>query len=147
MKIFRMHRSERGPGDPTGAMLAGGSWNPSGTPMLYTAESLSLACIEILVHLDRSQLPRDYVWSRTELNETPGFLRIENIIDVDSCQVAGRRWVLGADRLAVQVPSVVIPGEFNILLNPRHAAYNKLAWSKPQSFRFDPRLFVTEPNG
>jgi len=51
MRIYRMHRSERAPGDYTGAMLAGGRWNPIGTPMLYTAENLSLACIEILVHL------------------------------------------------------------------------------------------------
>ncbi len=50
-----MHRSERAPGDCTGAMLAGGRWHPSGTPMLYTAENLSLACIEILVYLDKGQ--------------------------------------------------------------------------------------------
>ena len=58
-----MHRSARALGDYTGAMLAGGRWNPIGTPMLYTARHLSLACIEVLVHLDKSQLPRDYVSS------------------------------------------------------------------------------------
>jgi hypothetical protein len=57
-----MHRAARRASDYTGAMLAGGRWNPIGTPMLYTAEHLSLACIEILVHVDKNQLPRDYVW-------------------------------------------------------------------------------------
>src|SRR2546423_8436364 len=52
MEIYRMHRSVRATGDYIGAMLAGGRWNPIGTPMLYTAQHLSLACIEILVHLD-----------------------------------------------------------------------------------------------
>jgi RES domain-containing protein len=43
MKIYRMHRSARTAWDYTGAMLAGGRWNPVGIPMLYTAQYLSLA--------------------------------------------------------------------------------------------------------
>jgi RES domain-containing protein len=60
MTIYRMHRAERLAGDYRGAMVAGGRWNPIGTPMLYTAEHPSLACLEILVHLDKAQLPGDY---------------------------------------------------------------------------------------
>jgi RES domain-containing protein len=67
MLIYRMHRSARATDDFTGAMVAGGRWNPIGTPMLYTAEHLSLACVEVLVQVDKTQLPHDYVWSRTEL--------------------------------------------------------------------------------
>jgi RES domain-containing protein len=126
-------------------MLAGGRWNPIGTPMLYAAENLSLACIEILVHLDKGQLPRDYVWSRTELVETPGFLRFKSLNHITSCQAAGHKWVRVAGQLAVQVPSVVIPEESNILLNPEHSGYNDLVWSEPRPFRFDPRLFIAEP--
>jgi len=66
-----MHRSARAAGDYTGAMLAGGRWNSIGIPMLYTAEHLSLACLEVLVHLDKGQLPRNYVWSKAELSDTP----------------------------------------------------------------------------
>ena len=74
-----MHRSARALGDYTGAMLAGGRWNPIGTPMLYTARHLSLACIEVLVHLDKSQLPRDYVWSRAQLSNPPEVLIVGNL--------------------------------------------------------------------
>ena len=35
MEIYRLHRSVRAAADYTGAMLAGGRWNPIGTPMLY----------------------------------------------------------------------------------------------------------------
>ena len=56
MQVYRMHRAARAAGDYTGAMLAGGRWNSIGAPMLYTARYLSLACIEVLVHLDKSQL-------------------------------------------------------------------------------------------
>jgi RES domain-containing protein len=47
MTIYRLHCAARSAVDYTGAMLAGGQWNPIGTPMLYTAEHLSLACLEI----------------------------------------------------------------------------------------------------
>lgn len=112
--------------------------------MLYTAQHLSLACVEILVHLDKSELPRDYVWSRAELPKDPGFLEVKDLSHVSSCQAAGDSWVEGA-QLAVQVPSVVIPEEFNVLLNPNHPEYSEVVWSEPRPFRFDPRLFVAEP--
>jgi RES domain-containing protein len=139
-----MHRSVRRAADYTGAMLAGGRWNPTGTPMLYTAQHLSLACIEILVHLDKNQLPRDYVWSRAELPQMPDVLPSRNL-DIASCQAAGFSWIGGAGQLAALVPSIVIPEEFNILLNPNHSAYRDLAWTAPRPFRFDPRLFLAEP--
>jgi len=124
-----MYRSARAAGDYTGAMLAGGRWNPIGTPMLYAARHLSPACIEVLVHLDKSQLPRDYVWSRAQLSNTPEVLFFENLNHVGSCQATGHRWVAAGNQLALQVPSIVIPEEFNILLNPNHAHYRDLARS------------------
>jgi len=144
MNIYRMHRSARAAGDYTGATAAGGRWNPIGTPILYTAQHLSLACIEVLVHLDKSQLPRYYVWSRTDLPAAPTILTFENLSSVVSCQ-AGHAWVSAANQLAIQVPSVIIPEEFNVLLNPRHAGYGSLVWTDPRPFRFDPRLFTAEP--
>lgn len=145
MKIYRMHRLARAVGDYTGAMLAGGRWNPIGTPMLYTAQHLSLACIEVLVHLDKSQLPRDYVWSKTQLPNPPEALSFGSLNRIASCQAAGHSWVGTGNQLAVQVPSIAIPEEVNVLLNPRHAGYHDLVWSEPRPFRFDPRLFITEP--
>jgi len=140
-----MHRSARAAKDYTGAMLGGGRWNPIGTPMLYTAQHLSLACIEVMVHIDKGQLPRNYVWSRTELSSPVGLLSFNDLNQVALCQLAGDRWVRESGELAIQVPSVVIPEEFNILLNANHAGYNSLRWSDPRPFRFDPRLFVAEP--
>ena len=113
--------------------------------MLYTAQHLSLACVEILVHLDKSELPRDYVWSWSDLGETPEFLHFEDLNHVSMCQAAGNSWVRTSGQLAIQVPSAVIPQEFNILLNPTHEGYAALSWREPRPFRFDPRLFGSEP--
>jgi hypothetical protein len=49
--------------------------------------------------------------------------------------------------LAVRVPSVIIPEEFNILLNPRHEGYDVVRWSDPRTFRFDPLLHVGRADG
>ena len=146
MNIYRLHRAARAPSDYTGAMLAGGRWNPIGSAMLYASRHLSLACIEVLVHVDKSQLPRDYVWSRAELRDEPRFLEMQDSRDIGSCQRAGLSWLRMSDQLGVQVPSVIIPEEFNVLLNPNHAEYSRLLWIQPQPFRFDPRLFASEPH-
>jgi RES domain-containing protein len=114
--------------------------------MLYVAQHLSLACIEVQVHLDKSQLPRGYVWSKIDLPGTPSSLAFESLSDIVSCQAAGHAWLNAANQLAIQAPSVIIPEEFNVLLNPLHAAYNGLLWSNPQPFRFNPRLFIAEPH-
>ncbi|MGA7462830.1 MAG: RES family NAD+ phosphorylase [Candidatus Korobacteraceae bacterium] len=145
MKIYRMHHHSRMTADYTGAMLAGGRWNSIGTPMLYAAQNLSLACLEVLVHLDKRQLPQEYVWSEADLKQEPSPLQFSRIEEVSSCQLAGQSWIRAATSLAAQVPSVIIPREFNILLNPNRSEYANLRWSNPQPFRFDPRLFTSEP--
>jgi RES domain-containing protein len=145
MKIYRLHHHSRMAADYTGAMLAGGRWNSIGTPMLYAAQTLSLACLEVLVHLDKRQLPQQYVWSETNLEQEPAALQFSDIGRVSSCQLAGQSWIGAGTSLAAKVPSVIIPSESNILLNPNRAEYANLRWSDPQPFRFDPRLFTSEP--
>ena len=145
MTIYRMHRAARAAADYRGAMVAGGRWNPIGTPMLYTAQHLSLACLEVLVHLDKTQLPRGYAWSKAGLSQTPAVLSVTTLSEISLCQRAGKVWIETADELAIKAPSVIIPEEFNVLVNPTHPNYNALTWTEPRPFSFDPRLFTAEP--
>jgi RES domain-containing protein len=140
--IYRLHRAVRAAGDYPGALLAGGRWNRPGTGILYAAQHLSLACLEILVHLEKAQLPQEYVWSSTRLPSELAVLETANVRELTACQTAGQVWVETATELAVRVPSVVIPEEFNVLLNPKHAHFGELVWSNPRPFHFDPRLFI-----
>jgi RES domain-containing protein len=144
MIIYRLHRAVRAAGDYTGALLAGGRWNPPGTALLYTAQHLSLACLEILVHLDKAQLPPEYVWSSTQLPNEPSLFQTANIRELTACRTAGQEWAEAAKELAVRVRSVVIPEEFNVLVNPKHRLYGELVWSDRQPFQFDSRLFTFE---
>jgi RES domain-containing protein len=142
MRIYRLHRSVREASDYKGSLLVGGRWNPPGTAMLYAAENLSLACLEVLVHLDKSELPREYVWSSAELSVKPRLLEAQSLGNLEACRRTGRSWAYKAQSLATAVRSVVIPHELNVLLNPKHPEFAKLQWSEAQAFRFDLRLFA-----
>lgn len=55
-------------------------------------------------------------------------------------QSLGDRWVQEGRSAVLAVPSVLIPGELNFLLNPSHPDFNKISIQKPEPFAFDPRL-------
>ncbi len=116
--------------------------------MVYVAESQSLAVLEVLVHLEASSLLEKYVLiqvdfedslvadlNRTSLPRNWG----EDPVPA-SVQAIGDRWVATATTAVLRVPSTLVPGESNFLLNPKHAGFGELRISKPRPFQFDPRL-------
>jgi len=125
-----------------GALLVGGRWNHPGTAMLYASQHLSLACLEVLVHLDKSELPPEYVFSTTLLPRNPDSLTTEDLNSESACRSVGSNWAESVGDLAISVRSAVIPDEFNVLINPKHPDYPDLKWSSPRPFLFDPRLLV-----
>jgi RES domain-containing protein len=148
MAVIRLHRKQRLASNYDGSLLYAGRWNPAGTPMLYASTSLSLACLEILVHLSPRQTPLDYVCSRANFGplgrpEAEYFAVTDfrgDLRDVDSTRRAGLAWAMQRHSVALLVPSVIIPTEMNVLLNPLHPAFEGLAWSAPEPFQFDQRL-------
>src|SRR6185369_12006158 len=127
--------------------LAGGRWNRKGVHMLYASSSLSLACLEILVHIREPRLPADCSWVRISvpnglMEQAPDEL---DAADEDACREFGSAWVASAKRPAVEVPSVIVPVERNLLLNPLHKDFAALSFSTPESFAFDPRLLKVGP--
>lgn len=143
MRIFRLHRAQRAAADYGGSLLYPGRWNPAGTPMLYAASTLSLACLELLVHLPPNQIPMDLVYSWAELKETPAAADFRgDVVDQDSTRRFGQRWATGVEEAAIRVPSVIIPIEFNVLLNPTHSECTEIAWSEPEPFQLDRRLIM-----
>jgi RES domain-containing protein len=113
--------------------------------MLYCASSISLCCLEVLVHTDPDLIPDNLVWSMAQLPAEPEWLHdIRNVADLQETRSAGKLWIESGRSLAIRVPSVIVPQtevDFNVLLNPTHAAYADVDWQGGDSFRFDPRLF------
>jgi len=127
-----------------GARLFGGRWNNPGTSIVYTAQSQSLAVLEMLVHLDSPQLLEKYVLFEVGIDDAlithvdPSRLPRTWRGDPSPARVRaiGDDWV-GTDASAVlRVPSALVTTENNFLLNPRHKDFSSLRIGKPMPFRF-----------
>jgi RES domain-containing protein len=134
--------------DGEGARLHGGRWNSPGKRVVYCASSVSLATLEMLVHLPRAvRLPAFVVPSARlpeKLFETldPGHLPrhwLEHPAP-HGLQVIGDAWLASARSVALRVPSAVVPLETNVLLNPGHPDFAKVEFGTSCPFPLDPRL-------
>ena len=134
--------------DGEGARLHGGRWNSPGTAVVYTAESQSLAALELLVHLHASQLLASYSTISAdfpdELVQTvdPGSLPEDwqSSPAPLALQELGDRWAADGTSVVLRVPSVVVPLESNFILNPRHPDFGEVVIGSGRPFQFDPRL-------
>jgi RES domain-containing protein len=133
-----------------GARLYAGRWNPVGTRMVYTSPSLALAAMEFFVHLDPRDAPDDLVSIaalipsakaaviRIEIEDLPADWRAT---DHPALQKIGADWISANRSVALEVPSVAVEGESNVLLNPAHPAFPRIILEFPQPFHFDQRMF------
>lgn len=134
--------------DGEGARLYGGRWNSPGVAAVYLAESRALAALEILVHAPREALRLN--WSVIELEIPDSFIERAPLSKLPEswrsqpsshpAQTLGSRWLRDYRNLALLLPSVVVPEENSLLLNPLHPALRDLKPSKPRTFSFDSRL-------
>jgi len=130
--VYRLTRNKYAL-DLTGAggLRAGGRCNHKGTPVIYTAQHVSLAVAEALVHLDPDEVPDDYALVTIAIPDTVPFRRAT---PEEALALSTKPPVP-----VFIVPSVVVPQEFNVVLYPRSAGFRaKVAKFEP--FRFDERL-------
>jgi RES domain-containing protein len=132
-----------------GARLYSGRWNPAGVRMVYTSPSLALAAMEFFVHLDPSVAPGDLVSVTATI---PASIKVERITikglpqdwraaENPTLQALGAEWAASLRSAALEVPSVPIEGEWNVLLNPAHPQFAKIHIAAPRHFHFDKRMF------
>ena len=130
-----------------GARLYGGRWNPKGYAVIYTAESQSLALLEMMVQDDPlraryvlipAQLPAGLGMKRVAQSELPEDWRTMGARD--ALQTIGRAWLEAGTSAVLAVPSAVVPAERNYLLNPRHPGFSRIVLGEPQSLDTDVRL-------
>lgn len=136
--------------DGEGAKLFGGRWSPAGISVVYCAESRALAVLEVLANAEEPERLFDLAWVFVPA-DVP-----DNLIEKPArypeswrqfphslaTQDFGAAWARHQQTLALRVPSAVVPGEFNYLINPRHADFTRVKIGKPEVFAFDPRLLV-----
>ena len=144
--VKRRHAVEAFTGD--GARMHGGRWNLPGVPMVYAAHTRALAAMESLVHFHGAERRIDFVTfeidvpDRLALRLSPSDLpkgwRAKEISP--ATQDIGSQWQREGRSVALAVPSVIIPEELCLLLNPEHPDTDKVMVGYPVAFAFDERL-------
>jgi len=130
-----------------GARLYGGRWNPKGWEVVYTAQSQSLALLELMVQDDPlrahyvlipAQLPAGLPEACIETAQLPEGWRTLGMRG--ALQAMGQAWLQEGKTAVLNVPSAVLPAERNTLLNPRHPDFARIAIGTPESLQTDTRL-------
>ncbi len=131
-----------------GARLYGGRWNRPGVAALYTSEARSLALLELIVHFNSAAaLKMDYVFItlgieeehiyNVELKDLP-----KDILSFNNTKL----WDITDDLFykkdifAMRVPSVLVPQEFNVILNPNHKLVDIMKVVEVEAAILDDRL-------
>lgn len=134
-----------------GAAQDPGRWNVLGVPVVYASGSIALACLETLVHISGDlslplkrwlvaiDIPHDHWQQRTILLPEDGTGWDACPPEPPSC-TWGSQWLASRRALLAQVPSVIIPEEANLLINPGHPACKCLQPTVVRRWTYDTRL-------
>ena len=134
-----------------GAEITGGRWNLKGVPVIYTSRTRALACLETIVHFNAGGLPLNRylvaidvpiaIWKSAQKKsiknidvgwdaEPPGKASLD----------LGTTWLRAKNSALMIVPSVIIPEEFNVLINPMHPEISSIKATKIRKWLYDPRV-------
>ena len=144
-----------------GAALSPGRWNSLDRPIVYSSSSIALACLETVVHLAgddplpfQRQLVRIIIpshhWLQRKIfgkEECSGWDVAPSPENAEYWLAAtrawGDAWLLSLESLLAEVPSVIVPEETNLLLNPLHPAHGEVVAEIVRLWVYDARLFAT----
>jgi RES domain-containing protein len=145
-RVYRVCRARYARLDGEGAKRVGGRWNSPGRAVVYMAQSIALAVLENLVHMSRQDFPQGYVCVAADLPDNLPTLSEQELrhryeLEELNPKALGDWWIRSKASAALIVPSTVVIGEANYLLNPAHRDFSKIAIEPPAIFHFDPRLF------
>jgi RES domain-containing protein len=120
--------------------------------MLYAATSRALACLETVVHLGDAGLPLnrylveitvpDVDWVAREVFDAAAHVGWDaepaGMVSLEW----GTAWAASGRTLLAEVPSVIVPEETNVLINPAHPNASGLRVRKVRRWTYDARLFA-----
>lgn len=149
MRIWRLARKPFVALDGKGARQFGARWNSEGVAVVYASSHLSLSALEYLVHVDVDDEPDDLVALAIDVPDDAGetVLAPAELPDgwqetppPTACQEIGNDWVAKGEALLLRLPSVLVPEESNVLVNPAHPRAVETRVARTRPFAFDLRL-------
>lgn len=151
MKIWRLttKRHAASAFDGEGARRHGGRFNDAGSAVVYCAATLSLAALEVLVHIDPTHAPAAWVAIPATIPDdlTIRDLKPEELPSnwrsypaPEGIRTFCTSWLQARKSAVLSVPSAIVPDERNYLLDPSHPDMGRIEIGEPLPFTFDPRL-------
>lgn len=131
-----------------GARAYGGRWNHPGFPMVYAAQTRALAALESLAHYGGAERRLSFLAFEMEIPDGLAIHVAANTLPRDwrspeplpGTQGIGSEWQASGRSAVLVVPSVLVPQESCVLVNPEHPDIDRILVSYPEAFQFDPRL-------
>ena len=134
-----------------GSTLGDGRWHAGcagALQVVYCASSRALCQLERRVHCNGA-MPKNMALIRLEIPSKSDLIAVTDLaLPADwrqnqaATQAIGMRWLASKSSLGLWVPSFVEPAENNLLLNPAHPDYARVALVVEKNpFVFDPKLF------
>lgn len=132
-----------------GAYLYGGRWNSKSQHALYAAQTVSLAMLEVLVHISEPP-PRPYqlvtylvdpslIADSTVDYSVPSRLAMQTLADT---RQIGDTFLQSHHQPVLAIPSIMHAFENNYLINPSHKLSDQIEVVDLSSFTFDKRFFI-----
>lgn len=131
-----------------GARIYGGRWNSKGRAVVYSSESISLAVLEQLVHVEDPTVLGAFVVVSATLDEgAVEAVELSSLPDnwraypaPSSLKDIGDAWLSEERSLALRIPSVTVRGQHNYLINPVHPDFEGIEVSEAEPLDLDPRI-------
>lgn len=136
--------------DGTGGLHVSGRWHTKGHPVVYCTWTPATALLETLVHIEIDIEDRPEQVQILKI-EGPDSISLERINTSDLpigwpddwsvTQELGDRWLASRRTLLLELPSVLAPETFNVLLNPLHPEAGQLKIAGLYEHPLDVRFF------
>jgi RES domain-containing protein len=131
-----------------GAAEFAGRWNSPGRKMVYCASTRALAAMEILANVEEKAILRKASFVAIEVNIPEDLIFLPRTLPGDwrrtpvapGSRKFGDKFLDSGRYPAMRVPSAVILGEFNFVLNPLQSGFADLKIGRAEIFQFDPRV-------
>jgi RES domain-containing protein len=133
-----------------GSRVYGGRWNKKGYRVVYTAATIALATLELIVTAPRAERLREHVVASCTFPEVlveeidPSRLpqNWRNYPPPAALKKIGTAWILSGSSAVLSVPSAVVPQERNYLINPEHEYFRSVDLGPATPFHLDLRLLT-----
>jgi RES domain-containing protein len=130
VEVYRLTRRKfagKNPFDGERSFLFGGRWSSAGTRVCYAATHRSLAILEYRAHIELALMPDDPVIATLEIPDDIAVTSTPSLPEdwkeypaPASLRKIGDRFIAEARAAIMLIPSVLVPQENNVMLNPLH---------------------------